>query len=479
MGVAVSGWPLARAVSQLGQLGVVSGTALAVVLARRLQLGDPGGELRGALARFPFPAAAARLIAEFFIPGGKPANAPFKPIPMPTLRPRRSLVELTVAANFVEVFLAKEGHSNPVGINFLEKIQLPTLPSLYGAMLAGVDYVLMGAGIPRAIPGALDLLAQGAPASLPVDVEGAMPGERHATTFDPRDFAAHGRDARVTAPGDSAAEAAPRLKRPLFLGIIASATLALALAKKASGRVDGFVVEGPTAGGHNAPPRGPLQLTAEGEPLYGPRDLPELDKIRALGLPFWLAGGFGRPGKLAEALELGAAGIQVGTPFAFCEESGIEPGLKRRAIEQCRLGQTRVFTDPVASPTGFPFKVAQLDQTLSEETRYQARERICDLGYLRHLYRRPDGEIGYRCPSEPVENYLRKGGTIEDTAGRKCICNALPATVGLPQFRSGSGEELPLLTAGDDLTQLARFLTPGRDSYSAADVLRQLLPDSR
>src|SRR4051794_25688325 len=46
MGVAVSGWRLAREVSRLGQLGVVSGTALAVVLSRRLQLGDPGGELR-------------------------------------------------------------------------------------------------------------------------------------------------------------------------------------------------------------------------------------------------------------------------------------------------------------------------------------------------------------------------------------------------------------------------------------------------
>ena len=41
MGVATSGWRLARAVSQLGQLGVVSGTLLAVVLARRLQEGDP------------------------------------------------------------------------------------------------------------------------------------------------------------------------------------------------------------------------------------------------------------------------------------------------------------------------------------------------------------------------------------------------------------------------------------------------------
>ena len=461
MGVAVSGWPLARAVSRLGQLGVVSGTALAVVLARRLQLGDPTGELRHALAQFPFPPMAARVLANYFIPGGKRAAARFKLTPMPSLRPRRELVELTVVANFVEVFLAKEGHPGLVGINYLEKLQLPTLPSLYGAMLAGVDYILMGAGIPRAIPGTLDLLAQGQPATLPIDVQAALPGEKTTITFDPRDFCG-------TAPQP--------LKRPLFLGIVASATLALTLAKKASGRVDGFVVEGPTAGGHNAPPRGPLQLTAEGEPLYGPRDVPELDKIRALGLPFWLAGGYGCPGRLAEAISLGAAGIQVGTPFAFCNESGIQPELKRQAIALSRLGQARVFTDPVASPTGFPFKVAQFQNTLFNAANYHARHRICDLGYLRHLYRKPDGEIGYRCPAEPLEHFRRKGGEAQETLGRKCICNALPATVGLPQVRTNGIDELPLVTAGDDLAQLAQFLPPDHDSYSAADVLRMLLP---
>src|ERR1022692_4666216 len=78
MGVAVSGWPLARVVSRAGQLGVVSGTALAVVLARLLQLGDPGGELRRALAHFPIQPMADRVSAEYFIPGGKAPGTPFK-----------------------------------------------------------------------------------------------------------------------------------------------------------------------------------------------------------------------------------------------------------------------------------------------------------------------------------------------------------------------------------------------------------------
>ena len=82
--------------------------------------------------------------------------------------------------------------------------------------------------------------------------------------------------------------------------------------------MDGFIVEGAVAGGHNAPPRGAMQLSAEGEPVYGERDLPDLEKIKALGLPFWLAGSYAQPQRFQEAMALGAAGVQVGTAFAFC-----------------------------------------------------------------------------------------------------------------------------------------------------------------
>ena len=458
MGAAVSNWNLARTVSRLGALGVVSGTALAVVVARRLQAGDATGEMRRALAHFPIPSVANRVLARHYVPGGKSRTTPFMLTAMPTLHPGPELTELTVAANFAEVFLAKSGHPGVVGINLLEKIQLPTLASLYGAMLAGVDYVLMGAGIPRTIPGLLDRLAAGEPAEQKIDVEGALPGEETTVRFDPAAF--------WGGPP-------PALARPLFLAIVASATLALTLARKANGRVDGFVVEGDLAGGHNAPPRGPMQLDARGEPVYGPRDAPDLAKIRELGLPFWLAGSQARPAKLAEALHLGATGIQVGTAFAFCDESGIEPALKRQVIQASRAGVARVFTDPAASPTGFPFKVAELPGTLSESGTYAARERICDLGFLRQLYRQPDGGIGYRCGGEPVESYLRKGGNVADTVGRKCLCNGLVATVGLGQLRA-RGPEPAIVTAGNEVADLARLVRKGEDHYNAEDVLRYL-----
>jgi NAD(P)H-dependent flavin oxidoreductase YrpB (nitropropane dioxygenase family) len=143
MGVAVSNWRLARSVAQLGQLGVISGTLLAVVFARRLQAGDPEGHMADAMVHFPLPTIAERVRANYFVAGGKPAGAPFKAVAMPGVNLSQSLNELTVLANFAEIHLAKQGHSNPVGINLLEKIQVATLASLYGAMLAGVDYVLM------------------------------------------------------------------------------------------------------------------------------------------------------------------------------------------------------------------------------------------------------------------------------------------------------------------------------------------------
>ena len=106
MGVAVSNWRLARTVSRLGELGVVSGTLLAVILARRLQDGDPQGDVRRALAHFPVSDVATRVIDRYYVPGGKDPGASYAGVPMPTLQGGPALVELTVAANFIEVFLA-------------------------------------------------------------------------------------------------------------------------------------------------------------------------------------------------------------------------------------------------------------------------------------------------------------------------------------------------------------------------------------
>jgi NAD(P)H-dependent flavin oxidoreductase YrpB (nitropropane dioxygenase family) len=144
-------------------------------------------------------------------------------------------------------------------------------------------------------------------------------------------------------------------------------------------------------------------------------------------------------------------------------------------LRQVTEGRVRVKTDIKASPTGFPFKVANIEGTISEAETYEARKRVCDLGYLREAYRKENGAIGYRCPSEPVEDYVRKGGKVEDTVGRKCLCNGLVAGIGLGQKRKDGHDELPLVTSGDDLVFLSPLISRETYSYSAKDVLNYLL----
>jgi nitronate monooxygenase len=460
MGVGVSNWRLAHAVSRLGQLGVVSGTALDALLVRRLGDGDKDGAMRRGLDAFPFRAMARRVWDEYFVPGGKTAETPYKLTPVHQHNEPRKLSELCMVANFVEVFLAREGHDNPVGINYLEKVQIPHLASIYGAMLAGVGCVLMGAGIPLQIPGVLDAYAAHCCAEYKLAVTGAAADFDTRMRFDPADYA--------EGP-------LPKLTRPRFLAIVSSNTLATTMLRRASGKVDGFVIESPTAGGHNAPPRGKLQLTEAGEPVYGERDRVDLAGLRALGVPFWLAGGYGSPDKLREALEEGAAGVQVGTAFAFTEESGLRDDLKKELLTQAAAKNATVFTDPLASPTGFPFKVAQLEGTSSGASVYEARPRMCDLGFLREAYVTPEGKEGYRCSAEPVNSYVAKSGAIEETVGRKCLCNALMANVGKAQVRMGGAVEPALVTVGDDLNTVAQFLAPDTTTYTAADVINKLL----
>ena len=460
MGVGVSNWRLAQAVSRLGQLGVVSGTALDQVLVRRLADGDEGGHIRRGFDAFPFPEMARRIWNEYFQPGGKPAGTPYPTTPMHQRRDSRKMIELLMVSNFVEVFLAREGHLNKVGVNFLEKVQLPHLASIYGAMLAGVGYVLMGAGIPLHIPGVLDDFAACRPAEYKLAVAGAPADADTMMRFDPREYAEG---------------SLPELERPNFLAIVSSNTLASTMLRRASGHVEGLIIESPTAGGHNAPPRGKGALDVTGQPVYGERDRVDLAELRKLGVPFWLAGGYGSPEKLQEAIDQGAAGVQVGTAFAFSEESGLRHDLKKMLVAQASQGTAKVFTDPVASPTGFPFKVAQLAGTYSDPGVAVARARVCDLGYLREAYWTEDGKIAYRCSAEPESSYVAKGGKIEETVGRKCLCNALLANIGFPQRRSDGVAEPPLVTVGDDVNRVAAFLVPGRESYAAEDVVNVLM----
>lgn len=460
MGVGVSSWVLARAVAMEGQLGVVSGTALDSVMLRRLQNGDPGRHIQEAIKAFPFPEVGERIYQKYFISEGKGPMDSFRRPPMPLIHPSRESEELYVLSNFVEVYLAKRGHSGLVGVNYLYKIQLGMLPSLYGAMLAGVDYVLIGAGIPRDIPHALDQLALHEPAEMRLQVVGMESGDDFRTTFTPQ---------------TNFGRARPPINRPNFLPIISSSVLALTMAKKVKGTVQGFVVENATAGGHNAPPRGVPVVNERGEPVYGEKDVTDLAVLRDLGLPFWLAGSFGSAEGLRKALSLGAAGIQVGTIFALCRESALSTEIKEEIMKIVREEEMDVFTDSRASPTGFPFKVAGVPGSLFDSAVYNARERVCDAGYLRQVYKRPDGKLGYRCPAEPEDQFVEKGGKMEDAVGRRCLCNGLLSNIGLAQVQANGSVEPPIVTIGDDVRCVRALMGPTPTLYSAKDVVSALL----
>lgn len=458
MGIGISGWRLARTVSMAGQLGVVSGTAVDALMARTLEDGDSGGHYRRALAAFPVDGVAEKILKTFYRSQGRQPHAPYRSLKMMQVPLSREREELIMAATFAEVWLAKEGHDRPVGINLLTKVQLPTLPSLYGAMLANVDVVIMGAGIPREIPGVLDAFARHDAASIRHDVEGAAPDAEFTLDFDPNTYTSH-------------MTHVPTLQRPIFLAIVSSTSLATMLQRRSTGVVNGFIVEAPTAGGHNAPPRGEMKLSEGGEPVYGDRDVVDPASMKALGLPFWLAGGTGHRGALAAAQAAGATGIQIGTLMAFADESGVDATLRQRVIDSANDHTLRVFTDPKASPTGYPFKIVHVD---GAPTPLRPRTRRCDLGYLRTSYALPDGRIAFRCSAEPVATYVAKGGVEADTEGRRCLCNALLATTGHGQVRKDGTIEQPIVTAGDQAEHLAEFLE-GRKRYGAEEVLEYVV----
>lgn len=457
MGVGVSDWRLARTVSSLGALGVVSGTALDILLVRRLEQGDQGGHVKRALAAFPDQAVAERILAKYYRPEGTAATHDFSAHPLwDTNTSHTDADELSVAGSFVEVYLAKEGHDGVVGINFLEKIAVANPSAIYGAMLAGVDYILMGAGIPLEIPGLIDAFSRGEGATVRIPVTGYAADETCLLSFDPATI--------ISMPP-------AQLKRPYFLAIVSSYVLALTMATRATGRVDGIIVEGHLAGGHNAPPRGVLSLDENGEPIYGPKDTVDYAKMVGLNLPFWLGGAYSMPDSLETSRAEGAQGIQVGSLFAFCTESGILPELKKRFLERVQAGTAHVFTHPVASPTGYPFKVASLTGTLSEKSACIDRKRVCNVGFLRELFKTPEGTIGYRCPAENERVFAAKGGDPARSGDALCLCNALFATIGLGMKYASGYMELPLLTVGSCLDSLRRLVDRFGLNYSAREVL--------
>jgi len=446
MGAWVSGYKLAQAVSMHKKcMGTISGIALDRILAWYLQNGDPGGHFLRALNNFPFPEISERVINRWYC---KNNVVEHKRVPKLSLNPSVDFIDLTICGNFVAVWLAKEQHNNPVSINYLEKIQVPLIYSFVGVIMAGVDYITMGAGIPDQIPELIRSFIEGEEVKYNIDIQGSK--KKYVLKFNPKEY--------------FGCRLLPKLFKPNFLPIISSNLLANILVRRFREKPFGFVVELPCAGGHNAPPRS----YKSGEYIYGEKDLVNFEKLNELDIPYWLAGGFASPEKIAYAKSLGAQGVQVGSIFALCDESEIEQKYKD-ILRRNGYNNNQVIITSSYSPTNYPFKIAELDNTLSDSVIYENEIRQCDKGFLVSFYIDDKGHIHSRCSAEPIDSYLKKGGKIDDITNVRCLCNGLLSTVG-----KGDIDRHAIITLGDDLSFLKHLMSCAEDSYSVDDVIKYL-----
>ncbi len=502
MGAYVSNWRLARAVAMEHPgvtAGTVSGIGLDVGYARILELGDPGGHVLRAFQAFDekFSTSLGQgFFSRYFIPSGKAPTTKFRHFPMQSatalngtdnilpsdnlsaiirLNLAQEVIERVILTAFAEVWLAKAGHTGKIFINFLKKIELPLVFAMYGAMLAGVDGIVVGAGSPEGLPFITSQLAQHQPVNIDIPMLYRESGESFQIAFDPKTIL------------DGAFTRLP-IARPAFLAIASLAPLVQALAQSPTGAPDGFIIEHHTAGGHNAGPQGPLLKDDLGQPVYGQEDEPDLEAIRAAGLPFWLAGGYGSREGLKRAMDEGATGVQVGTNFALAMESGLRSDLRNAILGMIKEGVSEVelVRTTLFSPTGYPFKVVQLPGTLAEDSVYSARRRICDIGLLQQRGLNKADESGtrrifHRCPAGPLDAFMRDRGLPPNAEGKRCLCNGLLATVGLGQvlIRDGQAEEEPaIVTLGNHLDGVRRLSSNGQTAYWAKDAVEDILSEA-
>jgi len=462
-GIYGSPWHTVRKISKLGQIGVISSASMHNVLYRILRLGDPGGHYKRALEAFPDQGMAERVYGRYYKQGGIPPTEPFKPLEKFSLEPSRELIELTIVANFCQAWLAKENHDGIVGVNFLEKIQMLHSYALLGLLIANINLLFIGAGIATQFPKILDKLVRYEQATYKVDVIGR--GEKWPMEFNPREYL----HCTMT-----------ELKKPLLIPIISLFVLAKSMTKMPGHGFDGFVIESPKkGGGHSMKARTKGQLTDDGQPMYGKKDeFDEADfpKLQDIGLPFYLAGGYASPEKLAYAQSVGAAGIQVASIITLSEDSGYNPEYRDRMRRRAYNDELDVFISPDASPFGFPFKVVRISGTHGDPQVYAARKRRCFTGLLlQPCIKEGETTIRYRCSAEPIDSFCAKGGDIDDTFMTVCLCEGLKAGVDLPQRLRDGTFELPVFTLSNDLSFLPHLMSGENDRYWILDAFKYLL----
>lgn len=287
MGVGVSLYPLASAVAKEGGLGIISSACLDRIVSKRT---------------------------------GKRVNS--------------------YEAAYEEVSLSKAA-GGYAGINIMCALMRDYEASVRGALDAGADAIISGAGLPLGLPAI--------------------------------------QSARDTA----------------LIPIVSSGRALELICKKwerLGARPDAVVLEGPLAGGHLGFKMDQVDLEANRlENL-----LPEVkDMAKRYGdMPIIVAGGVYTHDDIVRYLAMGADGVQMGTRFLATEESSASTAYKDSVVRS-RQEDIMVAHDP-GSPCGLPFRIIK-QSPMYVSSLARARKPKCDKGYV--LLKDAEGKFS-RCPAK-------------------------------------------------------------------------------
>ncbi len=274
------------------------------------------------------------------------------------------------------------GLGGPIGMNIMVAVINQYEDSVLGSMDGGVDAIISGAGLPMALP--------------------------------------------------EIAKNHPRAEEVALVPIVSSGRATEVIFKRwsRSGRLpDALVVEGPLAGGHIAwrDPAEALEPKNQLEVLLA--EVFEVTKKWNHPIPVIAAGGVYTHEDIVRMIDMGCAGVQMGTRFLATEESGANENYKKILVE-CTEDDIELASKP-GSPCGMLFRV------LKQSPFYQqalTRERApkCDKGYLLNKG---------NCPSK-YEN--------EKTF---CICNGLLSSINM------NPTEKELYTVGQSAHRIDRIMS--------------------
>ena len=248
--------------------------------------------------------------------------------------------------------------------------------------------------------------------------------------------------------------------------------------RKSNGRVDGFVVELPVAGGHNAPPRGQVTLNSRGEPIYGLRD-ERTCSIADIGLPFCLAGGYASPEGLARAQGRAPAAFR----WAPSSPSARNPASPRTPRETHALVATM---PPASSPIRWPPPPAFPSKSSKCPAHSPTPPFICGSRLRPRLLRSalPTRRRHGRLPLPGrTPRRLRQEGRRHRRHGRpQVFCNGLFGTLGMGGFAADGSAEPAIMISGDDIhssrslpLDRRNLRPPSGRLYGQQDVLGYLL----